>query len=404
VDFLLVEPDFPIPKKSRNHKNFLPIGLLKIGAYLKRRRHAQRVQLVRGNLDVNFTPDEIYITSLFTYWSEEFWESVEFYRDRFPEAEIRVGGIYVSLMFDDPRFKETCDRYRVKPRKGIFKSAEKYKADYSLIKTNPGPLDCQILHASRGCPRRCSFCGTWKVEPEISFKKSVRRLICNNKIVFYDNNLLANPSIKNILEELAKTRWKGKSMVCESQSGFDGRILEKNPHLGKLLRKARFVNPKIAWDTKYGNHPRIEKQVQILEDAGFAHKDIGIFMMFNWEIPYTKMEKKRVKCWNWRVQVDDCRFRPLDQLFDNFNSRKSQTREDYYIHPKWTDRQVKEFRRNVRRHNICVRHGFSFHSKTLENKKVSKRKSMELRDMSKSRVKRALPDAWFPDEEHPCPR
>lgn len=34
---LLVEPDFPYPKKSKNkansvHKNFIPIGLLKIGS------------------------------------------------------------------------------------------------------------------------------------------------------------------------------------------------------------------------------------------------------------------------------------------------------------------------------------------------------------------------------------
>lgn len=32
---LLVEPNFPIPKKSRNHSNFLPIGLLKIASYLR---------------------------------------------------------------------------------------------------------------------------------------------------------------------------------------------------------------------------------------------------------------------------------------------------------------------------------------------------------------------------------
>ena len=30
---LLIEPDFPIPNKSRNHSNFLPIGLLKIASY-----------------------------------------------------------------------------------------------------------------------------------------------------------------------------------------------------------------------------------------------------------------------------------------------------------------------------------------------------------------------------------
>ena len=42
---LLVEPNFPIPNKSRNHSNFLPIGLLKIAAYLKSKNI--NVELIR---------------------------------------------------------------------------------------------------------------------------------------------------------------------------------------------------------------------------------------------------------------------------------------------------------------------------------------------------------------------
>lgn len=42
---LLVEPNFPIPNKSRNHSNFLPIGLLKIAAYLKSKEI--NVELIR---------------------------------------------------------------------------------------------------------------------------------------------------------------------------------------------------------------------------------------------------------------------------------------------------------------------------------------------------------------------
>ena len=42
---LLVEPDFPIPHKSRNHKNFLPIGLLKLAAYL--RTKSIEIKLIR---------------------------------------------------------------------------------------------------------------------------------------------------------------------------------------------------------------------------------------------------------------------------------------------------------------------------------------------------------------------
>ena len=29
---------------------------------------------------------------------------------------------------------------------------------------------------------------------------------------------------------------------------------------------------------------------------------------------------------------------------------------DYYISPLWSDDEVRQFRRNVRRHNICIRH------------------------------------------------
>ena len=42
---LLVEPDFPIPNKSRNHSNFLPIGLLKIASYL--RNKSINIKLIR---------------------------------------------------------------------------------------------------------------------------------------------------------------------------------------------------------------------------------------------------------------------------------------------------------------------------------------------------------------------
>ena len=85
---LLVEPNFPIPSKSRNHKNFLPIGLLKIAAYL--RTKSIRVKLIRlDDDDLNlvdglklddfknlsdklddFQPDLICVTSIFTYWAK----------------------------------------------------------------------------------------------------------------------------------------------------------------------------------------------------------------------------------------------------------------------------------------------------------------------------------------------
>ncbi len=66
--------------------------------------------------------------------------------------------------------------------------------------------------------------------------------------MFYDNNLLANPHIETILEELAAARVGGRVVTSESQSGFDGRVLLKKPHLAEMLKAARFRNPRIAWD------------------------------------------------------------------------------------------------------------------------------------------------------------
>lgn len=48
---ILVEPDFPIPNKSRNHSNFLPIGLLKIASYF--RENGIEVELIRFEEDKN---------------------------------------------------------------------------------------------------------------------------------------------------------------------------------------------------------------------------------------------------------------------------------------------------------------------------------------------------------------
>ena len=118
------------------------------------------------------------------------------------------------------------------------------------------------------------------------------------------------------------------------------------------------------------------------------------------------MEQKRVKCAEWRVQITDCRYRPLNATFDNYSSfkTKGQTSDDYYIHEKcgWTDAKVRKFRRNIRRHNICMRHEVDYHSTILERKKVPQDLAKKYREMNYNEVKKYLPDAWSPFEFHPA--
>jgi len=407
---LLIEPNFPIPAKSKNHKNFLPIGLLKIASYLQNKKI--ETKLIRGIpknlLELSeikeYLPNEIWVTSLFTYWAKYVKDAVQCYKNIFPQSKIIVGGIYASL-FSKEEVKEYtgCDEVY----QGVITEAEKYPPAYDLIKnSNPHPINYQIIHASRGCKRQCEFCGTWKIEPEFIPKKTIKDEIKSKRLVFYDNNLFMNPYIEKILQELIVLKKEKKIQWCESQSGFDGRILLKKPYLAEKIKKAGFRYPRIAWDWQYKDYNDIEKQINILKEAGYPSKEIYIFMIYNWNISFEEMEMKRIKCWEWKVQIADCRYRPLNQLYDNYNGRKiGQTSKDYYIHEQvgWIDALVKQFRKNVRRQNICIRHGFPFYSKDFEQKRIKKETMRNLKNIDKKKdkidfLKNNNIPYWFPEK------
>ena len=407
---ILVEPDFPIPNKSRNHSNFLPIGLLKIASYF--RENGIEVELIRFEEDKNKDYNQltldyekpkskkkastiIFVTSIFTYWSKHVIKAVLEYKIKYPNAFIIVGGIYPSLM------EEHC----------------KNPPAYDLV-----DVDYQIIHTSRGCIRQCGFCGTYIIEPDWRCKKSIKEEILKNqenlydkkkknlkKIIFYDNNLLANEHIENILDDLIELKKEKKITYVESQSGFDGRILMKKPHLAEKLKKAGFKNPKIAWDHRMRDAPKIKKQIDLLIDAGFVAKEISIFMIYNYEIPYEEMEEKRQKCAEWKVQITDCRYRPLNAEDDNYSSyKREQGPKDYHIHTGsgWTDAKVRKFRRNIRRHNICMRHEMEYHSTILERKtNIPKEEAKIYQRMSYDEIVKnysdIIPDAWNPKDFHP---
>lgn len=342
--YLLVQPQYPIPPKSHNHSSFLPVGLLKLGTWLRDQGH--EIELVRGLCVPQAVPDEVYVTSLFTYWAGAVWDAVAHYKGLFPEAVVTVGGIYASLAPEDCA-KSGCDHVFV----GVHPEADKCLPAYDLVET-----DFQIVHASRGCIRRCDFCGTYRIEPEYKYKQSILPEIVRRHLVFYDNNLLANPRIGSILDELAVARFEGRVVTSECQSGFDGRLL--TPGLARKLKAARFRSPRIAWDGPLSDLQEIEHEIRLLTDAGYSVRDIYVFMIFNFDLAPEDMVQKADTCFGWGVQVADCRFRPLDRFVDGYKPmRKSQGPGEYYLHPGWTDADVRGFRRLVRENNICLRYG-----------------------------------------------
>ncbi|MHA1250550.1 MAG: Fe-S oxidoreductase [Candidatus Helarchaeota archaeon] len=419
MNILLVEPTFPKVSKSKNHRDFLPIGLLKLAAYHRKKKNA--ICLIRGELNKeeiffeypngiiskNTIPDMILITSYFTYWAKYVRDSVRHYRKLYPNAKIIVGGIYASLMPNHCKKYTGCDEVYI----GIHEEAEKTPISYSYLEKHFGSVDYQIIHTTRGCIRRCEYCGVYRIEPEFTYKDTIKKEIFKKKIIFYDNNLIANPKIENILIELSELKSKGRIISCEAQSGIDGRILEKRPELALLLKDAGFKNIRISWDGHYSDFPHIKKQLNILKAAGYnLQEDVFIFMIYNWEIPYEEMEKKRIKCWEWKVQICDCRYRPLDKWYDKYNPQKfkmGQTDRDYYIHKVagWTDKKVRNFRKHIRRQNICIRFKISFYTDAIERNYLRKFVKLRLIEVARKNMIDNLIDFlnrmkipyWFPE-------
>ena len=61
---------------------------------------------------------------------------------------------------------------------GTIDEAEKLRPAYDLV-----DVDYQILHTTRGCIRKCGFCGTYIIEPEWLCKKSIKDEIFMKKFV-----------------------------------------------------------------------------------------------------------------------------------------------------------------------------------------------------------------------------
>ena len=381
-NILLIDPPFPTSNKSRNNQEMLPIGLLKIGAMLKDK--GKKVELYRMNnpTPITINPQTILITSTFTYYSKYVTQAVQYARKHYPQAKIIVGGIFASLQPILCKQVTGCDEVY----QGIIEEAEQYPTDYTLLPDGE-EIKYQILHTSRGCVRNCDFCGSYLIEPKFSCKRTIKDLIFKKHLIFYDNNFLANPFIEDILNELIELKKDRRISSCECQSGIDYRILLKKPHLAKMMYDAGFRKIYIAWDTGVEEYEKIKKTVDILEENGFNRtQKINVFILYNHEQPFKTCEWKRVKCFEMRVQIMDCRYRPLTLLEDNYNPYKPND-TNYYIHPNWTNEEIRTYRKNIRRQNICVRWRIPCYYRGLEDSSVSKEMFEKLNENERKQLK-----------------
>ena len=169
---LLVEPNY----KTTWH----PLGLMRISTYHKDMKDS--VAFIKGEHKIDFVPDMIYVSTLFTYKLKETVRTIRYYRTEFPKAEIIAGGVSATTL------KFLIEKYNITVHQGLSKDFENCAPDYSLFPD----MDTSYTYTHRGCTRKCPFCVVPIIEPKFynrDWLKDVNPKFKN--LILMDNNWLA---------------------------------------------------------------------------------------------------------------------------------------------------------------------------------------------------------------------
>lgn len=330
-NILLVEPAYK--------NKYPPLGLMKLAQYHGPRGKNDNVRFIKGEDPSVFEThwDRIYVTSLFSFEWVRIAASIDFALDvAGGHAEkVFVGGIAASLMHE--RFTQETRWSGVRFIKGLLDQApalslqlddfaedlysndvvgppiEDEIPDYSIldqIDYKYPVRDAYFTYASRGCIRKCSFCGVPKLEGALrdtvsitSVVKGIERLYGPKKdLTLMDNNVVAAPKFREIIAEIrdlgftpgAKLR-RGRIESLrrvDFNQGVDARILCKDRMFLRELSTICIKPLRIAFD-HLGVRKPYEQAIRFAHEFGLS--ELSNYMLYNFhDSPADLFERMRL--------------------------------------------------------------------------------------------------------------
>lgn len=363
---LLLEPGYK--------NKYPPLGLMKLAAYHGPHGKRDHVRFVKGfDPDLlNTAWDRIYVTTLFSFEYRKISETIDFaLRVAGGRAErVFVGGIAASLM--NERFLSEPRWSGVRFIKGLLSGPpaqalqldafaeelysddlsgtpiEDLVPDYSIldqIDYRYPVNDAYFAYASRGCIRKCHFCGVPKLEGaqrDVDSLSAVIKSIAERHgekrdLLLMDNNVVASPRFTELMAEIrdlgfgagAKLRRLGERSASRRRvdfnQGVDARILAKDPVYLRELSTICLRPLRIAFD-HLGLKGPYEKAVRIAHQYGLH--ELSNYMLYNFhDTPADLFERMRmnvelneelgVRIWSFPM-----RYQPTDRPDRGFIGEK----------------------------------------------------------------------------------
>ncbi|WP_187431484.1 hypothetical protein ROLI_038330 [Roseobacter fucihabitans] len=354
-NILLIEPGY------RN--KYPPLGLMKIAQYHGPEGKRDNVRFVKGEDPSAYEAawDRVYITTLFSFEWERTARSINHALDLVGGQAHRVfvGGIAASLMHDV--YNANPEWRGIRFIKGLLGKApaislgldpfdeelyaddvhgqpiEDLVPDYSIlehIEYQYPVSDAYFTYTSRGCVRKCAFCGVPALEGMqrdthslTHVVEGVNRLYGEKRdLILMDNNVVASANFKDTVAEiidlgfqrgatLKRGRYELQRRVDFNQ-GVDARILCKDPMYLQQLARIALKPLRIAFD-HLGVKKPYAQAIRYAAEAGIT--ELSNYMLYNFhDDPKDLFERMRLNVslneeLNIRIFSFPMRYQPVNR-------------------------------------------------------------------------------------------
>ncbi|MCK4334789.1 radical SAM protein [candidate division WOR-3 bacterium] len=242
--------------------------------------------------------DAILITSGMTYWYTGVAETIRVLRKRYPGIPVILGGIYASLLPEHAWKNSEAD---VVLKGGLAEIKERLEklVGLHLPEETPFPawdlyskLDYAVMSISRGCPFRCTYCASHRLESrylprnleDITAELKYLADLKIRRIAFYDDAMLFHPQFDEIMRQIIKM---DAGLELHTPNGLH--VSQITPERAELMKQAGFrsmylsletVDEELLASTGAKLSPDAFTQaVRILKDAGFSD-ELGAYVLF----------------------------------------------------------------------------------------------------------------------------
>ncbi|MCG8571339.1 MAG: radical SAM protein, partial [Spirochaetes bacterium] len=242
--------------------------------------------------NLKYKPDEVYVSSLFTWSWQTTHNSIKIIKEVFPRSHVKLGGVYPTLC---PELAATSGADEIV--QGLTPEINDCWLDIDILKTLKN-FKVGIFKTSIGCPNNCSYCAVDILEGTKLSYRNIDDLIDEicflsselgiQHFQFWDSNIIFKPE-KHFYPLLEKMNKVNNNFHFYLSGGIQPNLV--TPEIAVKLKTGGFSEILLTLETsdpertKESNRPsgvtELDNAITHLINCGYCYDDLSASLLIN---------------------------------------------------------------------------------------------------------------------------